>query len=163
MITLSEREHLVAEQYCKGLADKEVADSLQRSEWTIKAQKRDIYKKLGISKDTELVLYMFCERMKINFDIKEIRKHGLEIFFSILFLVIAALDFHPDMRQCSRAKTRTTQVSRTRRTKQIQIMNYTVNNQLRTSILFDGTAEARLADILAIMTPIHSVKEKRPK
>ena len=62
MITLSEREHLVAEQYCKGLADKEVADSLQRSEWTIKAQKRDIYKKLGISKDTELVLYMFCER-----------------------------------------------------------------------------------------------------
>ena len=111
MITLSEREHLVAEQYCKGLADKEVADSLQRSEWTIKAQKRDIYKKLGISKDTELVLYM------INFDIKEIRKHGLELFFSILFLVIAALDFHPDMRQCSRAKTRTTQVSRTRRTK----------------------------------------------
>ena len=109
MITLSEREHLVAEQYCKGLADKEVADSLQRSEWTIKAQKRDIYKKLGISKDTELVLYMFCERMKINF--------GLELFFSILFLVIAALDFHPDMRQCSRAKTRTTQVSRTRRTK----------------------------------------------
>lgn len=47
MITLSEREHLVAEQYCKGLADKEVADSLQRSEWTIKAQKRDIYKKTG--------------------------------------------------------------------------------------------------------------------
>ncbi|RHC75428.1 DNA-binding response regulator [Phocaeicola vulgatus] len=44
MITLSEREHLVAEQYCKGLADKEVADSLQRSEWTIKAQKR-IYTK----------------------------------------------------------------------------------------------------------------------
>lgn len=43
MITLSEREHLVAEQYCKGLADKEVADRLQRSEWTIKAQKRDIY------------------------------------------------------------------------------------------------------------------------
>lgn len=117
MITLSEREHLVAEQYCKGLADKEVADSLQRSEWTIKAQKRDIYKKLGISKDIELVLYMFCERMKINFDIKEIRKHGLELFFSILFLVIAALDFHSDMRQCSRAKTRTTQVSRTRRTK----------------------------------------------
>ena len=41
-------------------------------------------------------------------------------------------------------------------------MNYTVNNQLRTSILFDGTAEARLADILAIMD-IHSVKERRPK
>ena len=81
MNALSEREHLVAEQYCKGLADKEVADRLGRSTWTIKAQKRDIYRKLGISKDTELVLYMFCEKLKINFDLKEILKHGLEIFF----------------------------------------------------------------------------------
>ena len=30
-------------------------------------------------------------------------------------------------------------------------MNYTVNGQLRTSILYDGTAEARLADILQVM------------
>ena len=63
MNALSEREHLVAEQYCKGLADKEVADKLGRSTWTIKAQKRDIYRKLGISKDTELVLYLFCEKL----------------------------------------------------------------------------------------------------
>lgn len=117
MMLLSEREHLVAEQYCKGLADKEVADILNRSEWTIKAQKRDIYKKLGISKDTELILYMFCERMKINFDLKEIRKHGLELFFSVLFLIIAALDFHPDMRQCRmNGRTRTSQ-ARARKTK----------------------------------------------
>ena len=117
MITLSEREHLVAEQYCKGLADKEVADRLQRSEWTIKAQKRDIYRKLGISKDTELVLYMFCERMKMDFDLKEIRKHGIELFFSILFVIIAALDFHPDVRPCRmNGRARTSQV-RARRTK----------------------------------------------
>ena len=38
MNALSEREHLVAEQYCKGLADKEVADKLGRSEWTIKCR-----------------------------------------------------------------------------------------------------------------------------
>ena len=43
---------------------------------------------------------------------------GLGYLQTIAFiLVIAALDFHSDMRQCSRAKTRTTQVSRTRRTK----------------------------------------------
>lgn len=30
-------------------------------------------------------------------------------------------------------------------------MNYLVNGNLRTSILFDGTAEARLADILSVM------------
>lgn len=98
MNALTDREHLVAEQYCKGLADKEVADVLNRSEWTIKAQKRDIYKKLGISKDTELVLYMFCERMQIDFDLKEIRKHGLEIFFAVLFTLMAMLNYSIDMR-----------------------------------------------------------------
>lgn len=98
MNELTEREHLVAEQYCKGLADKEVAIMLNRSEWTIKAQKRDIYKKLGISKDTELVLYMLCEKMKVDFDLHEIRKHGLEIFFAILFMTLAVLNYRIDMR-----------------------------------------------------------------
>ena len=116
MNALSEREHLVAEQYCKGLADKEVADKLGRSEWTIKAQKRDIYRKLGIRKDTELVLYMCCEKLKINFDLKEIRKHGLELFFSIMLLIVAAMDYHMDMRRGRIQETgRVTRVIRTRR------------------------------------------------
>lgn len=93
MKPLSEREYQVAIEYCKGLTDKEVADNMERSEWTIKAQKRDIYRKLGISKDTELVIYMFCDRMKVNFDLKEIRKHGIELFFSVWFLILA---FTPD-------------------------------------------------------------------
>ena len=116
MNTLSEREHLVAEQYCKGMADKEVADTLGRSEWTIKAQKRDIYRKLGISKDTELVLYMLCEKLKINFDLKELRKHGLELFFSVLFLVMAVMDLQIDMRRCTQmqARARVTRVIRRR-------------------------------------------------
>ena len=122
MKALSEREHLVAEQYCKGLSDKEVADVLERSEWTIKAQKRDIYKKLGINKDTELILYMMCERMKIAFDLREIRKHGLEVFFSILFFIMAAMDCQMDMRRCGRMQQRgrITRVIRERRTDDIQ-------------------------------------------
>lgn len=122
MKALSEREHLVAEQYCKGLSDKEVADVLERSEWTIKAQKRDIYKKLGINKDTELILYMMCERMKIAFDLREIRKHGLEVFFSILFFIMSAMDCQMDMRRCGRMQQRgrITRVIRGRRTDDIQ-------------------------------------------
>lgn len=100
MKTLSFCEKQVAEEYCKGYTDKEVADALNKSEWTIKAQKRDIYKKIGISKDTELVLYMLCERLKVNFDIKEIRKHGLELFFTVIFLYIQVTDHHIDMRRC---------------------------------------------------------------
>jgi len=117
MSALSDREQLVAEQYCKGLTDKEVADVLGRSEWTIRAQKRDIYRKLGISKDTKLVLYLFCEKLKINFDLQEIRKHGLELFFSILFFIMAAMDMQVDMRRTGRlqGRARVTRVIRGRR------------------------------------------------
>lgn len=109
MKPLSERERQVATEYCKGLADKEVADNLKRSVWTIKAQKRDIYKKLGINKDTELVLYMLCDRLKVNFDLKEIRKHGIEILFSILFVLMQVTCNSIDMRRMkSSSRVRTT-------------------------------------------------------
>ena len=109
MKPLSERERQVAVEYCKGLADKEVADNLKRSVWTIKAQKRDIYKKLGINKDSELVLYMLCDRLKVNFDLKEIRKHGIEILFSILFVLMQVTCNSIDMRRMkSSSRVRTT-------------------------------------------------------
>ena len=76
MLVLSQCEYEVANEYCKGLADKEVADNLSKSLWTVKTQKRTIYRKLGISKDTELVLYMLCQRLHRNFDLNEIRRHG---------------------------------------------------------------------------------------
>lgn len=88
MEALSPAEWIVAEEYCKGLADKEVADNLQKSVWTTKTQKRTIYRKLGISKDTELLLYMLCMKLKRDFDLKELRKHGLELLFSILFVAM---------------------------------------------------------------------------
>lgn len=101
MKPLTEREREVATEYCKGLADKEVADNMKRSVWTIKAQKRDIYRKLGISKDTELVIYMLCDRMKVNFDLKDIRKHGIELFFSIWFFILSLISVNQiDMRRC---------------------------------------------------------------
>lgn len=108
MIALSPAEMLVANEYCKGLADKEVADSLNKSVWTIKTQKRAIYRKLGISKDTELLLYMLCYRLKRNFDLREIRKHGLEFLFSILFMLMQVTCHEIDlrrMRTSSRART----------------------------------------------------------
>lgn len=102
MNPLSHAELIVAKEYCKGLEDKEVADNLNKSLWTVKTQKRTIYRKLGISKETELMLYMLCDRLKKDFDLKEIRKHGIEFFFSVLFMVISITgDFHIDMRKCT--------------------------------------------------------------
>lgn len=108
MISLSPAEILVANEYCKGLADKDVAENLHKSVWTVKTQKRTIYRKLGISKDTELLLYMICDKLKRDFDLKELRRHGLEFLFSILFLSMQVTCNNTDlkrMRPLSRTRT----------------------------------------------------------
>ena len=99
MITLSPSERIVAEEYCKGLADKEVADSLCKSLWTVKTQKRAIYRKLGISKDTELLLYMICDRLHRDFDLREIRRHGLSILFALAMLAMQIIGYKSDIRR----------------------------------------------------------------
>lgn len=99
MITLSPSERIVAEEYCKGLADKEVASNLCKSLWTVKTQKRAIYRKLGISKDTELLLYMICDRLNRDFDLQEIRKHGLSILFALAMLAMQIMGYKSDIRR----------------------------------------------------------------
>lgn len=82
---ISASERRVAEEFCKGLSDKEVADNLCRSYWTIKTQKKAIYQKLGISKDTELLWWMVCEKLGITFDLVQIRADGLEVLNALKF------------------------------------------------------------------------------
>ena len=65
--------------YCRGLTDKEVAALLFKSYWTIKTQKKAIYQKLGVTKDTELMAYMICERKGVKFSIKRLRELGIEL------------------------------------------------------------------------------------
>ena len=65
--------------YCRGLTDKEVAALLYKSYWTIKTQKKAIYQKLGVTKDTELMAYMICERKGVKFSIKRLRELGIEL------------------------------------------------------------------------------------
>ena len=89
MEPLSQCEYQVAHEVAKGPTPDEIADLLKKSVWTIKAQIRDIHKKLGINNNVELTLYILCDRAKRNFDLKEIRKHGIEIFFSVWFFILA--------------------------------------------------------------------------
>ena len=55
---------------------------------------------------------MFCERMKIDFDLKEIRRHGLEMFFAVLFFLMAMLNYSINMRMQTREGMRTARVAR---------------------------------------------------
>ena len=94
MEPLSQCEYQVAHEVAKGHTPDEIADLLKKSVWTIKAQIRDIHK------NVELTLYMLCDRAKRNFDLKEIRKHGIEFFFSVWFFILAITpNFQMDMRR----------------------------------------------------------------
>ena len=58
--------------------EREVANILCRSYHTVRTQKKAIYAKLGVSKDTELLAYMICERKGIDFSLQELREQGIE-------------------------------------------------------------------------------------
>ena len=73
---------MIAEQYCHGLIDKEVAENLGMPIWTIRTHKKRIYRKLGISSQQELILYLVARFIGASFNIKAIRKYGLQAIFS---------------------------------------------------------------------------------
>ena len=76
-LTRSERE--VALEICKGLSDKEVAESLFRSYHTVRTEKKAVYRKLGVQKETELLWAMLCERREIEFNLSVIRRKGVTL------------------------------------------------------------------------------------
>lgn len=87
-----------------------MADNLNKSYWTIKTQKKAIYQKLGISKDTELLWYMILEKLEKNFDLKELRKHGLELLMAVLFIVLQVSGNAGDLRRCRTARRARTEI-----------------------------------------------------
>lgn len=100
----------MAQEFCKGLSDKEVADRLNKSYWTVKVQKKAIYQKLGISKDTELLWYMILEKIGRNFDLKELRRRGLELLMAVLFIVLQVTGNAGDLRRCRMARRARTEI-----------------------------------------------------
>lgn len=77
---MSRAEREVALALCKGLTDKEVADMLCRSYHTVRTQKKAVYRKLGVSKDTELVAAMVCEHKGMTFTLKALREKGVTLY-----------------------------------------------------------------------------------
>lgn len=65
--------------YCHGWSDKEVADRLSISYETVRVHKKSIYRKKGVTKDTELVMSMVCERIGRPFTTERLRRKGIAI------------------------------------------------------------------------------------
>ena len=53
---------------------------LCRSYHTVRTQKKAIYKKLGVSKDTELMAAMVCEHKGIPFTLPALREKGVSLY-----------------------------------------------------------------------------------
>ena len=79
-MNLSQAEREVALALCKGLSDKEVADMLCRSYHTVRTQRKAVYRKLGVSKDTELMAAMICEHKELEFSISRLREKGVTLY-----------------------------------------------------------------------------------
>lgn len=77
---LSPAEREVALALCRGLSDKEVADMLCRSYHTVRTQRKAVYRKLGVSKDTELMAAMICEHKELEFSISRLREKGVSLY-----------------------------------------------------------------------------------
>lgn len=92
-VPLSETEKMVAEQYCHGLMDAEIAETLSKPVWTIRTHKKHIYRKLGIATTHELVLYMVSVFVGKKWDAAEIRRKGLAaILMLVMLFQIAVID-----------------------------------------------------------------------
>lgn len=88
---LSPTEFHIAESYCRGLIDKEVAEVVDKPVWTVRTHKKHIYQKLQISSMQELVLWMVCKRIGKVWDAREVRLRGLSAILSILLFIQAVL------------------------------------------------------------------------
>lgn len=77
---LSRAEREVALALCRGLTDKEVADMLCRSYHTVRTQRKAVYRKLGVTKDTELMAAMICQHKGIAFSIADLRQKGVSLY-----------------------------------------------------------------------------------
>lgn len=88
---LSPTEIHIAESYCRGLIDKEVAEVVDKPVWTVRTHKKHIYQKLQISSMQELVLWMVCKRIGKVWNAREVRLRGLSAILSILLFIQAVL------------------------------------------------------------------------
>ena len=53
---------------------------LCRSYHTVRTQRKSVYRKLGVSKDTELMAAMICEHKGLPFTLPALREKGVSLY-----------------------------------------------------------------------------------
>lgn len=88
--TISNRENEIIEELSHGLSKKEIGEKLFISPKTVDRHIDNIKKKIGVSKNIEIVAYYIATLRGKKFDLKLLREYGISIF--ILFLNVCRLD-----------------------------------------------------------------------
>ncbi len=83
---LTARESQVAERIAWGASQKEVADDLGISRYTVDNTLRKVYDKLHIGKINELSAWWFCTTFGISFDLSPLKRTIGAICLTCLFI-----------------------------------------------------------------------------
>lgn len=104
---LTKQEMKVAQLVSVGYSDKEAADALHISTRTVVNHKQNIFEKLGISKATELVAWFWWMKFAKSFDLNELKKQVVAMFF-LFCMLTSTVDFdHNQWRQQRSRRART--------------------------------------------------------
>lgn len=68
----------------RGMSEKEIADKLFISHGTINNHTRNIREKIGVNKNTEVILYYIAKQNQRTFSIRDIRRYGVNIILVML-------------------------------------------------------------------------------
>lgn len=82
--SISKREYDILEGIVKGLSQKEIADKLNISSKTVDNHISNIKKKLGVTKNTEMIGYYVATLRGKKFNLDLLHKFGISIFFILV-------------------------------------------------------------------------------
>lgn len=82
--SFTDREREIADLLARGLSEKEIAGKLNISPATVNNHTRNIREKLGLSKNSEIILAYIAERNKKPFSIRNIREYGISIILVLI-------------------------------------------------------------------------------
>lgn len=88
--SITNREKEIIEYLSRGLSEKEIAEKLFISPKTVNNHIDNIRRKIGVSKNIEIVAYYIANLRGKKFDLKLLRDYGISLF--ILFLNVCKLD-----------------------------------------------------------------------
>ena len=88
--SISNRENQIIEKLSHEMTEKEIGDTLFISPKTVDRHIDNIKKKIGVTKNIEIVAYYIATLRGKKFDLKLLREYGISIF--ILFVHVCRLD-----------------------------------------------------------------------